>query len=246
MAGNRRQWHRYLRQSLLSAALLVVLAATPALGQRELVVEIASGDPGETVNVSVTYTGDGTVTGLQFDLTFDNGFLTLGTATAGPALTDHDLDTEIVTPGMVRILVHSPTNDILADGVVTTLPFTIDPVTPDGFYPIDRSGVVMGDPNALGAVPTNLVDGGIQVGAGGSIGPDNLLLENQTVSGIETFEACQTITTGPNFEIVSPAEVSLRAGIQVILGNGTTIGEDVVVTIEIDPALNAAVSGEDL
>jgi hypothetical protein len=230
---------------VLLGCLLAIAISSAGHAQRELVVEIVAGDPGQTVFVNVTFTGDGTVTGLQFDLSFDSDFLTVGTPASGPALTDHDLDTEILTPGILRILVHSSTNDILGNGIVVALPFTIDSTTPDGFYPIDRSGVVMGNPIALSVTPTLLVSGGIQVGAGGCIAPDNVVLDNQIVTGTQTFEACQTITTGPSFGIAPPADITLRAGVEVVLDNGTSFGEGVTVTIEIDPALNSAVSEED-
>jgi plastocyanin len=67
---------------------------------------------------------------------------------------------------------------------------------------------------------------------------EHLVLEDQTVVGTEIYEACFTITAGPNFVVSATGDLTLRAGQQIILRDGFAVDAGGVFTAEIDPELS--------
>lgn len=68
----------------------------------------------------------------------------------------------------------------------------------------------------------------------------DLVLENETVSTEETFEACNTITVGPDFTVTGTGKAIFRAGQAVILTDGFLVEPGGRVETEIDPSLATA------
>lgn len=64
--------------------------------------------------------------------------------------------------------------------------------------------------------------------------PD-LVLTNVTVNDNRYYVACNSITAGPNFTILAPASVLLRAGHIVVLRNGFSVRSGASLSIELDP-----------
>ncbi|HSF14304.1 MAG TPA: Calx-beta domain-containing protein [Vicinamibacteria bacterium] len=67
--------------------------------------------------------------------------------------------------------------------------------------------------------------------------PNNLVIDGRAFSGMETVVACQTLTIGPNVQILGSANVIFRAGESVILANGVSVQAGAVLAIELDPTL---------
>jgi hypothetical protein len=65
-------------------------------------------------------------------------------------------------------------------------------------------------------------------------GDNHLQISEQTIDWTATFEACTSITVGPNLKIIAPGSVTLRAGYWVIFTDGLSVGEGVGLTVEID------------
>jgi hypothetical protein len=65
--------------------------------------------------------------------------------------------------------------------------------------------------------------------------PD-LVLQKESISSSNDFEACSSITAGPDLEIGSPATVSFRAGSVVVLGNGFSVESGARFSAWTDPA----------
>jgi len=65
--------------------------------------------------------------------------------------------------------------------------------------------------------------------------PDiDLFLMDWLIDMPETFEACASITAGPNFRIVAPGgHATFRAGNNVVLANGFSVDSGARLTIEI-------------
>lgn len=81
-------------------------------------------------------------------------------------------------------------------------------------------------------------DTDVVLGVFGTCGfANHLLLSDSVLNAVQTITACQTLTLGPNLQIVSPAGLTLRAGESVILDDGSSIGNGATLTAEIDPAL---------
>jgi hypothetical protein len=74
------------------------------------------------------------------------------------------------------------------------------------------------------------------------VGAD-LVLSDRAIEGREVFVACQTISTGDtglsssadDFRLLAGAEVELRAGESVALGNGTSVADDAALTVVAGP-----------
>lgn len=106
---------------------LVVALLDPASGQAlpALSVGAASGLPGTTVDVPIEFVNDSDIVALQFDVLFDPAEATAGVPAIGPdVLTGHDIDSNLVAPGQLRIIIYSTNSDVLASGVVAVIPFT--------------------------------------------------------------------------------------------------------------------------
>lgn len=76
-----------------------------------------------------------------------------------------------------------------------------------------------------------------------TVGPcafvSDLVLNHQTVGTTETFQACNTITAGPTFEISASGNVTLRSGAKVILDDGVSVLAGATLVVEIDPSLTS-------
>ena len=68
-------------------------------------------------------------------------------------------------------------------------------------------------------------------------GGDNYELANEVLSTDHTVEACYSVTSTGNTLVTGTANVLLRAGQSVSLGDGFGVTADGVLTVDIDPAL---------
>ena len=67
---------------------------------------------------------------------------------------------------------------------------------------------------------------------------ENLTLMNDTIFTTEVYEACGTITAGPNFGIIAPGDVTMRAGHRVSFADGFLVGGGATLRVEIGPPVN--------
>ncbi len=65
-------------------------------------------------------------------------------------------------------------------------------------------------------------------------GQQNLVLSDDTISTNERYEACESITVGPNWSIVGAGDVELAARQTVVLGEGFSVGFDATLKVELD------------
>jgi len=76
----------------------------------------------------------------------------------------------------------------------------------------------------------------------------DLFLEDWLIDTTEVFEACDSITVGPNFRIAAGGDVTFRARNSVILANGLVNGFSVdsgaMLTIQLDPLLGSSLNPE--
>ena len=111
--------------------LLLVAGAQAALAIPRLTVGTVRGFPGNTVEVPVTLrygTNDlRNVVALQADVVFESVGLSDGLPAGGPIFVRHLLASSAPVTGTRRLLVYSPENAALTNGVVATIPFTVAP-----------------------------------------------------------------------------------------------------------------------
>ena len=65
----------------------------------------------------------------------------------------------------------------------------------------------------------------------------DIVLSDDTISTTQVFDACNTITVGPNWAVVAPGNVTLRSGLAVILRPGVVVGLDARLAVVVDPSL---------
>lgn len=61
---------------------------------------------------------------------------------------------------------------------------------------------------------------------------ENLDLTAQTITGTQTFEACDTLSAGSGFEVSGTGDVTFRAGNRVVLGDGFSVASGGSLTVE--------------
>lgn len=129
---------------------LVMAAMFPAIASAlpSLTVGSASGTPGTSVTLPVTFTNDSLAAGLQFDLGFAPATVSAGSVTLGAAGGSSRMDYNVTTPGNLRVVVAPQTQGTipsLASGPLTNVPFTIAANATPGNYAVTLQGVAMSD-----------------------------------------------------------------------------------------------------
>jgi hypothetical protein len=64
-----------------------------------------------------------------------------------------------------------------------------------------------------------------------------VVISNQTVTTMQTYTSCSTLTLGPAFRVAAPGDVTARAATRVILTNGFSVGSGASFTAGLDPSL---------
>ncbi|MFV2073696.1 MAG: 3-coathanger stack domain-containing protein, partial [Thermoanaerobaculales bacterium] len=64
-------------------------------------------------------------------------------------------------------------------------------------------------------------------------------LQSHTITTAETYEACRTITAGPEVTVASTGNLTLRSGESITLDNGFSVESGGRFMAEIDPAVGA-------
>lgn len=150
------------RFEALAAALVLALAGSSLAGQ-ELSLGTASANRGQAVEIPLIYTGDGSAVGLQIDIAFDTAVLGAPAAARGAALGGHVLRSSKVSPGLLRLVVYSPSNATLADGALARLSFTVDDEAPTGPSEVSFSAATLGNASAIRLTPTSLTPGSVDI-----------------------------------------------------------------------------------
>ncbi len=131
-----------------SASFLIVLCmASVALRGAEVAIGTTSAVPGAMVQVEVSFNSMGDqLSGLQFDLSYDQAVLMLASATIGAAADSagKTLSTSVLGPGSDRFLIAGFNQNPIGDGTVAVLNFQVAGSAPDG-------AVVLQFSNATGA-----------------------------------------------------------------------------------------------
>jgi hypothetical protein len=145
-----------------------ILWFATAWGANTLVVNDASGDPGEAgIVVKVVLNNSDSVAGFQFDFTYDSSVLSLVGTSLGPPVSSWILATSAVSPGVQRVLGFSLSGAVLSSGssVVTELEFDVLANATNGCSDLTLVGSLLSDPAGNGLTHT-VVSGVFTVGSG--------------------------------------------------------------------------------
>lgn len=123
--------------SLLGGLMISAFAATNTLAAPSLTLGTATGSPGQTVQIPVSFTNNGSVVSLQFDVQYNATQLAVGTPTGVTGLASSDVF-------LARRIVIAPSssNTVLAAGQIAVIPFTLQ-ANANGTFPLTLTNVVM-------------------------------------------------------------------------------------------------------
>jgi len=151
------------RPAAAALALAFVLGSGPAFALQRLTLGSATAPQGQTVAIPFSYIGDGSVVGLQLDLTFDPAVLGTPSVSAGTGIGGQVLRSAVVASGRLRLVIYSPVNAAVGNGELARLSFRVSSTAPLGQSTLGLAGVVLGNANATAVAPTELANGSITV-----------------------------------------------------------------------------------
>ena len=149
---------RHARTIRLVAAGFTLCRVLPLLadsGDRTICIGAASGNPGARATVPLTLdNGDG-VAAFQLDIGFDTGLLSLAGVRLGPdapASTGWTLDSQLLAPGLVRVLAYTFPPSGLTVGLKTlaSVDFDVRSAVPLSGIPSPLANCVVGDAGGTG------------------------------------------------------------------------------------------------
>ena len=174
--------------------LLLLLPMASAFAQPDLTVGSATGKPGDTVNTAVTFTNNGAVVGMSFDITYDSTKVTPGKPVNGSALGSHVLSSNVPTPGTLKVVIISLANAVMGSGELFTVPWTIAASATGGNVPLTLANTVLSDASAKPVTSGNRTSGQITI----TTTPATVTVPN--VVG-QTQAAAQTAITGAGLAV---------------------------------------------
>src|SRR5437588_2618783 len=110
----------FYRKKIVRTLLVACCAAFPGFhagAAPDLAVGSTSACPDSNGTVPVNFVAGAGVVSLQFDLQFEDAKLISGTPVGGSALADHQVASNVVTNGLLRVLIFSFSNTPLTNGV---------------------------------------------------------------------------------------------------------------------------------
>jgi hypothetical protein len=150
----------------------VMVFSTAVWAQPNLQIGSGSGAPGAAVTIPVTFTNNGSVAALQFDLQYSSAVFAVGSLTSGTALSPHLLYSSTPSSGLLRVVIIPPVVSPLPathTGVLVNIPVTISASANLGSYALSISNpsVVFSDGAASSISPGTLSHGQVTVQAPG-------------------------------------------------------------------------------
>jgi len=154
------------KQGVESVCLQVLLAAIfsclvqSALGAPSLSLGAVNASSGETVQVPITFSNDGSSAAIQFDIQYDSTQVTSGDPVAGTGLGTHSLVSTLIAPGIRRIVITPPSdNSLLSSGEVLTLPITVQSSASANSRLLTVTKVIMSGTTAGNIIPGTIGSG---------------------------------------------------------------------------------------
>ena len=145
---------------------MLLLGATPAVLASQIILSGQSAQPGASVLLPVAFAAQSSsVSGLQFDIQYDNSALSLAVTLGDPALTSgKDLYLADIAPNRKRVLIAGLNQNSIADGTLVNLFVRVGANTPSGVYALNFSGVCATDPSGR-SVPITSSGGALTINA---------------------------------------------------------------------------------
>jgi uncharacterized repeat protein (TIGR01451 family) len=149
---------------LLNCFWLTTAASGPLLAQAQLSGSNEAAQQGGTVDVQLTLSTNPGASAVQVDLLYDASRLTPGTPVLGSGVTGHLLASSKPTPGVLRLVIYSPTiGSVLPVGEIATVPFTAGGAAPFGITLLDPTAAEVATTAATTILPLTLTPGSIHI-----------------------------------------------------------------------------------
>ncbi len=130
-----------------------------------LVLGTALGSAGQTVNIPVTFTNDGAVAALQFDVQYNSALFSAGTALPSSltTATGHGVSSALIAANTVRVVVTpAENNGVLGAGQIVTIPWILSSGATGGSTPLTLTNVLFTDSSAI-VVPGSFSHGSVRI-----------------------------------------------------------------------------------
>ncbi len=214
-------------KKLLGVLLALLLPMANAFAQPDLTVGNASGLPGATVSTDVSFTNNGAVVGMSFDITYDSALVTPGVVTPSAGLTPHTVATSVV-PGVLHVLINPPLVNPLPtvnDGVMFTVSWTIAGGAAAGNTPLGLTAVVFSDAQAQAVTPGALTPGQITINAAPVLVPNVVGLTQAAASTAITNAGLVvgTVTTQNDPNIPAGTVISQNPAANATVAAGSAV-----------------------
>jgi hypothetical protein len=155
-----------LKPALAVLTLASVLGAGRASAIQRLTLNSTAALRGQSATISLGYAGDGSILGVQLDVTFDSSVLESPTVSIGTGLAGQALRSSLISPGRVRLVIYSPLPGgafAVGNGEVAQLTFHVAGTAPVGMSELSLAGVVLGNMAAVAVPPTEVHGGAVEV-----------------------------------------------------------------------------------
>jgi uncharacterized protein (TIGR03437 family) len=147
--------------------LVILFSATTSALPAQIALPDQSATPGASIQDQVTFASQGSsVSGVQFDVQYDNSALSLGATLATPVSTSgKSLYAVDLAPNKKRFLIIGLNQSLIPEGTLINLVVNISPSAPGGTYALALSNLCGTDPSG-NATPVAGSDGTVAVNAG--------------------------------------------------------------------------------
>lgn len=142
-----------------AALILLVVGLCSTRGAPQLSVGNTNGLPGASVSLSTTISTDTNVVGAQYDIVFNPATLSSTDATDGGAQPSHHVASALVSAATRRIVLYSPSNAALTNGLLASLMFSIASNAPPGVSSLLITNAILANRQGLPIQPGGLAPG---------------------------------------------------------------------------------------
>jgi Cohesin domain len=145
--------------NLAICVILLVIGICSSFGAPQLSVGNTNGVPGASVSVATMIASDTNVVAVQYDIVFNPATLISTDATAGGAQPNHQVASALVNQSTRRMVLYSPANAALTNGVLANLVFTIASNAPPGVSSLLITNAIFANAQGNQVQPGGLASG---------------------------------------------------------------------------------------
>jgi hypothetical protein len=145
----------------------VLLAASLTLELARAASTISAGSTngaaGTAVTLPVQLQSDAKIVAVQYEVLFNGTTLTSAVATRANAISDHLINFSAPSPGKQSVVVYSPTNAQLTNGLLASLVLSIATNAPAGVTSITLTNAILANAQGLRVEPVSLLPGSLTI-----------------------------------------------------------------------------------